>query len=456
MNAQRPTGRRIVEDTTCLGCACLCDDIGLVVEGERILEARNACGLGLRWYHRSETELPIFPMVAGVPTAPDAAIDRAAEILLRAKAPAIVGLGTTIEAQRIAVGIADRIGAVITPLYSRTTVCAAFQRLGAVSATLGEVRDRADVLVFDSSAWARRLPRFLERFVEAPGRFIPNGRAGRDVIVFQDPATPAEANEGWTTRPDLLIHVPDRGMAIYPVLRALVNGVLLEPAAVRAATSVPFEQLADLAERLKGAQYGALIHGGESTRAEAEAALALVRDLNRSTRFVAISPTVAPSEPGHSVLAWLTGAAGTVDFALGHPRHLAHEDVITRIYRGEVDALLLIGDVGSRTEFCLEATATAKKAMPKVFVGPVMTDGRRDIEPRQGSPSDALRSLMEADSFLPTAWAGIDEGGSVARFDGLMLPLRPALAERRPTLSDTLRALDDRLAAIQFRQDRAQ
>ena len=42
--------RRSVEHTTCLGCGCACDDIVVVVDGDRIAEARNSCALGRAWF----------------------------------------------------------------------------------------------------------------------------------------------------------------------------------------------------------------------------------------------------------------------------------------------------------------------------------------------------------------------------------------------------------------------
>ena len=40
------TDLKIVEDATCTFCGCLCDDITLTVEGDRITEAKAACILG--------------------------------------------------------------------------------------------------------------------------------------------------------------------------------------------------------------------------------------------------------------------------------------------------------------------------------------------------------------------------------------------------------------------------
>jgi formylmethanofuran dehydrogenase subunit B len=210
---------------------------------------------------------------------------------------------------------------------------------------------------------------------------------------------------------------------------------------------------ADLADRLKRARYGVLIHGtGSPWAADVEAALALVRDLNRFTRFVALSPAFLAEESGaEAVLAWQAGAAGNVDFAVGRPRHLAHEGVVGRIKGGEADAVLLIGDIGYLSGFWIDEATLG--AIPRVVVGTASSEEEWTGHPDWNPCLDRRKRLLEADAFLPTARAAIDEGGTVARFDGVMLPLRPPFSGRRPTQAEVLRAIDSRLATRQTRQD---
>ena len=37
---------KVVEDATCTFCGCVCDDMALTVENNRITKAKNACILG--------------------------------------------------------------------------------------------------------------------------------------------------------------------------------------------------------------------------------------------------------------------------------------------------------------------------------------------------------------------------------------------------------------------------
>ena len=138
---------KVVRDATCTFCGCVCDDIDLTVEGSHITEAKRACVLGTAWFLNHEVEDVPSCRIDGQPAAIDAGIERAAQILANAKYPLIYGLSdTTVESQRVAVAIGDWIGGNVD---TTTSVChgpsgMAFQGVGEVTCSLGEVRNRAD------------------------------------------------------------------------------------------------------------------------------------------------------------------------------------------------------------------------------------------------------------------------------------------------------------------------
>jgi formylmethanofuran dehydrogenase subunit B len=105
----------IVQHATCTFCGCVCDDIELHAEGDRIVKTRNACSLGESWF-RNHTAERLYPdaLVDGQPTSVDAAVEAAADILYRANMPLVYGLSNiTCEAQREAVALAEVVGGVI-------------------------------------------------------------------------------------------------------------------------------------------------------------------------------------------------------------------------------------------------------------------------------------------------------------------------------------------------------
>ena len=106
---------KIVKNATCTFCGCVCDDIELHAEGDRIVKARNACSLGDAWFKNHTAErLFLDALIDGKPAAVDAAVEAAAEFLYQANIPLVYGLSNiTCEAQREAVAMTELIGGVV-------------------------------------------------------------------------------------------------------------------------------------------------------------------------------------------------------------------------------------------------------------------------------------------------------------------------------------------------------
>jgi formylmethanofuran dehydrogenase subunit B len=413
-----------VTDVTCLGCGCLCDDIRVAVRDGRVVEAERACSIGRQFFLAEPTAGPIATL-DGVEITPDAAIAWAADVLAKSTAPVVFGLSrSTLEAQRRAVAVADRIGGVVDHAHSSRARLQAFQRIGRVTASLGEVKNRADVLVFWACDPLTTHPRHLERYsVEPAGKFIADGQAGRTVIVADDRPTPT------SERADFVIHVAaERQFEVLWTLRALLKGVPLNPEGVVEATKIPLDMLQRWLERLQSARYGAFFHDERLTSqgaATVEAAYALVRDLNVGRRFVALS-LGGPGNPSgaESVLGWQAGYGSAVSFESGAPASLfGVTSARERLERGEADALLVVGD-------CAMVPDGVAARIPTIVIGPGATT----------SPADKGARLL-----ISASRPGLEGGGTVARVDGVMLPLRPPLVGTLPTEADWLGRL---LAAL--------
>jgi len=105
----------IVKNATCTFCGCVCDDIELHADNEKIVKTKNACSLGESWF-RNHTAERLYPdaLISGQPATVDAAVEAAAEYLYQANMPLVYGLSNvTCEAQREAVFLAELIGGVI-------------------------------------------------------------------------------------------------------------------------------------------------------------------------------------------------------------------------------------------------------------------------------------------------------------------------------------------------------
>ena len=105
----------VVKNATCTFCGCVCDDIELHSDGERITHSKHACILGESWF-KNHTAEHLFPdaLIDGKPASVDEAVEAAAEFLHQAHMPLVYGLSNvTCEAQREAVALAEQVGAVI-------------------------------------------------------------------------------------------------------------------------------------------------------------------------------------------------------------------------------------------------------------------------------------------------------------------------------------------------------
>ena len=419
--SDRPT-TSIAEPAACLACGCLCDDIRVEAREGRVVGAEHACPIGLAWFLAPRPgEGHPAASIEGQPATVDEALDRAAEILAGAKSPVVWGLsGSTIESARLAVALADRLGAVVDVAGDpvATASLAAFRRVGRVSASLGEVKDRANVVVFWGGDPAATHPRHRERYsVEPRGRFIPEGRAGRFVaVVGGDGSSVGDA--------DLVVPMaPEHEAEAVDYLRAKGRGLAVEPArwTLPAGTSAALGLLAD---RLLMARYGALFLGPGVGPAAIEPLDRLVRDLNDGRRFVSLDLGSPGNRSGaSSVLCWQAGAPSGVDFGSGSPRHLPGEATLaTRLARGEVDAVLIVSDDPMKHLDVRGLDSLTKVAT--IRIAPGATD-----------PSHP--STVAFDVARP----GIESGGTVERVDGVMLPLRPAISAALPTDRDILEAL---------------
>jgi formylmethanofuran dehydrogenase subunit B len=423
---------KVVSNATCTFCGCVCDDMELTVENNHITKAKNACVLGKAWFLNHHVEDRPVALVDGKPATLEEAVDRAARILAGARYPIVYGLSdTTCEAQRVVVGIADRIGGCVD---TTTSVChgpsgMAFQGVGEVTCSLGEVKNRADLVIFWGSNPAESHPRHWGRYSTMPkGLFVPNGRKDRTVVlvdVRKSKSAPAA---------DIFVQVKPR--KDFETLWALLKGVELDEAAV-AETGVPLETLNDLAERMKACKFGVLFFGmGLSmTRGKhlnVEAALALARDLNEFTRFHAKPMRGHGNVTGaDNVVSWQTGYPFGVSLGRGYPRFNPGEFTTSdTLARGEADAALIIASdpMGNFSQPAREHLAK----IPYVALDPKET-----------------ATVRRAAVAFTTSTYGINTGGTVYRMDDVPIPLRPAFESPYPGDEQVLRAIYRRIRELQ-------
>ena len=404
-------------DATCAGCGCACDDIEATVADGRLIVTRT-CELGDAWF--AERAAGPIASIEGHDASVDEAADAAAAILTQARAPLVYGLGqTSCEAQRQAVALADAVGAIVDP-GGGSGAGLAYQAIGSSTATFGEIRDRAELVVGWRADPAVTNPRLLGRL-----RLDRAARGSRTLVVVDDRRT-ATAEEA-----DAFVEldVAQDFEALW-ALRALVGRAPLDR---DRAGNLPIEALEALAERLLGAEHVALLYGDRVAGDEgiALALLSLVRDLSRERHTVSLGLRREGNARGaEDVLAWQTAFPAAVSFARGYPRANPGElSAAMLLERGEVDAALV---VASDPLAHLPAPAAQRlRELPTVVV-----DAR------------ATATAKAARVAFATAADGIEVAGTVHRMDGVPIPLRAPLAGERGragSIEDVLAAIAGRL-----------
>lgn len=411
-----------VPHVPCLGCGCACDDIVLTVREGRITAAEHACALGLGWF--GDGSVPGAVLVDGREASLTEALDAAAELLDGAQGQVLVFLGgdLTCEAQGAALALADRLRAATDGVVSDAAAegFLAGQRRGRATATLGEIRNRADLVVFWGVDPDFRYPRYRSRYATTPfGLHLGRGSRNRAVVSVSVGADigPADA--------DLRLELaPEQEVAALAELRARLLGRSLG-----AAAGLP-AGLADLAERLVEAKYVAIVHDGEPgaerrSVERAEGLVALAQALNGPTRAALSTLRGGGNRSGaEAITTWQTGFPFAVDFSRGAPRYRPDRRAPELLAGGALAAALVTGSHASVPDALRRELAR----VPVVAVGP-----------RASEAPFATRVAID------TGVAGIHEAGLGYRMDEVPLPLQAVLPGPR-AVRDTLQQLGGRLA----------
>lgn len=415
------------EDVICPFCACLCDDLKVVTENGTIVKVDNACDLGNHKFltdndHRLKGPIRRTPAGWTSTTLHDA-IDRTVEILLGADRPLLYGWsGTYGEAQSIGVHMAEALGGVID---STTSVChgpsiLAIQEVGHPGCTLGQVKNRADLVVYWGANPIEAHPRHMSRYTTyTDGFFLDRAFKERKVIVVDIRRTQtAEVAD------EFVLIKKGGDYAVLSALRAIVRGKSdMIPATVAGVTK---EQLLRIGDMCKNAKYGAFFFGMGITQTQGKYknirnAIELVDELNRHTKF-----TLTPMR-GHynvygfnEVCTWMTGYPYAVDFSRGmafyNPGETSAVDILAR---KECDA-------------CLVVASDPAAHFPKDAVRHLGEIPTVQIDPYPNT------TTAFCEFQIPVAVTGIDAQGTSYRMDGVPIRVKSILKRGYPSDTDVL------------------
>lgn len=300
---------------------------------------------------------------------------------------------------------------------------------GKVSCTLGETKNRADLVIYWGCNPAECHPRHLSRYTIAQkGRFLPRGRKDRTVVVVDVRETKT------TNAADVFLQVrPGRDFEVLTALRALAKEQPVD-AAIVADTGVTLPQLQELVDRMKRARFGVLFFGMGLTMTRGKhmnsmAVLTLAAELNAFTKFVAMPMRGHGNVTGADVvLRWTTSYPFAVNFSRGYPRYNPGEfSSVDLLVRGDVDAALILG-------------ADPGATMPSPAINHLARIPTIVLDPKVTHTSRLARV------HITTAVSGISAPGTAYRMDEVPLTLRPPLRSPYPTDEDVVRSIHQAVA----------
>jgi formylmethanofuran dehydrogenase subunit B len=401
-------------DVLCPFCGTLCDDLEVDVADNEVVEMRNSCQIGTKKFFSSNPSGHRYlkPQIKEKGSFRDAtwdeALDKAADILLKAKRPLLYGFSSTeCEAQNVGVELAEYLRAI---LDNTASVChgpslLAIQDVGAPLSTLGEYKNRADLVIFWGSNPVHAHPRHLSRYSDyVRGYFRKDGRNDRFIVVV-DPRKTHTAQIA-----DLYIQVkPNEDYELLNAIRAVLRGVELDAKEV---SGVPMEEIKKLVEILKKCHFGVIFFGMGLTQSvshhrNVDTAICLTRELNDHTKFLLTPMRGHYNVAGaNQVFTWTTGYAYSIDFSRGYGRYNPGEfSSVDLLMKDEVDATLIVASD--------PASNFPAGAVRNMFKHPIIA-----IEPHHTPTS------VYADVILPPAFAGIECEGTAYRMDKVPLRLR--------------------------------
>lgn len=402
--------KNVIEDVACAGCCCVCDDIQVTTDGQQITEVQTTCPQGQAWFSRSRQADHLQPAIKGTTVSHAEAVQRAVELIQQAQSPLIYGMfQSATDGQRAAVCLADHIGATIDTGASAAT--RALQQVGEASCTLGEVRSRADLIIYWGADAFRRN--------ECHRQSLNRGRSelSRKIVSISAAGTDSDENVHQS-----IPCAPGNELELIWSLRALLKDIDLGG---NDASGIATSDLQSLVSLIQQSKYIVFFFGPEFKQGlfahrNIEALSLLVREIQAARRCHTLNvPGDGETKGADNVLAWQTGYAACVNFAAGYPRYSPREYSASHLLeQAETDLCILVG-----AQPLSGLSPLARKRLqdtPLILTGPVAHD------------------QLNVEVFLPTGVYGIHYPGVVYRLDGTPIPLRGYLPATLPSEADVL------------------
>jgi formylmethanofuran dehydrogenase subunit B len=373
---------------TCPACGLLCDDILVENNNNKINVLTKGCVKAVRFFEQPLNEAT--PLINGKSASLQQAIAHAARLIKASQQPLFAGLSSDVAGFRSIYNLAQVTNGNLQHInaQSMSRNMKVLQSTGWQTTTLGEVKNRADVIVCFGDV-ATHNPRFFERFVDVDGMFVTAKK--RQIIMFND-AENKDIIKGDALEAAWILALRAADMpSVTIALRALVAGKVLKATEIAA---IKISDLQAVADKLKAAKYAVLAW--------------VAKDLD----FPHAELTIQNITETVAILNQTTRAAG---LPLGGSDCDTSANNAHTWLNGKVLADLgATNSPSSKPDLQIWVNSFNPDAPPSVCHTPTIILGHAN------TPWAA-----HADVFIPVATPGLDCGGTLFRVDSaVILPLK--------------------------------
>ncbi len=407
-------------------CGIASDDLTIEVSGLDVKVVANGDAITKKGFETPITD--IQPRVNGKEVDLATAISKATALLRKSRQTVISGLATDVNGARAVMALADKSRAVIDHYASEATFrnLLVLQDTGWMNTTLGEVKNRVDLLLVVGSDIEARFPRFFARCVWNDESLFEQDIAAREVVFLGKAPSGEAATSPAGKKAEVMACDAADLPEVTSILRALIAGKTVQATQVG---GIDVATLGALAERLKAAKYGVVAWAAgdldfDAAEATVQTVCEMIKDLNKTTRCSGLPlGGVGGETTANQVSAWQAGYPMRTSFGLGYPDYDPHRyDSARMLAAGEVETLVWLSSFDI------------------------------DVTPPEGATETVVlgRSGMEFECepavFIPVGTPGIDHAGQVFRTDGVVaLPVKKLRDSGLPNATDVLAAIEKEL-----------
>ena len=407
-------------------CGIGTDDLIIEVTGNALKVKANGCAVNTPAFEEPISDM--LPRVAGETVSLETAVAKAAEILRNTNLPVFGGCATDVNGMRALLALADRCGAIVdNAAYNNARRnLLAMQDTGWMNTTLGELKNRCDVLLIVGTDLESFAPRFFERYVWNPDAMFVSDTGSRE-IIYLGKAPSADASTSPSGRKATVLPCADADLPeVVAVLSALLRGKSLQAQHV---AGLAIADLQAVTDKLKFAQYSVVCWGAaalafDQAELTVQTICSIVKDINQLGTRCSGFPLGGREgdQTANQVCGWTTGYPARVSFARGYPEYDPYLfETQTLLNNGEADALLWLQTFNT--------TPPTPSSLPSIVLG------------RSG-----MKFTTEPDVFIPVGTPGIDHAGHAYRLDNVVaIRLKKLRESGLPSSAQVLNAIEQLL-----------